>query len=99
MELLYVNTPSLNFKSTEEQLERVSDFFHEMEGNKENIEKVVYVDNYTVEKGILEYAQKHQKDLIIMATHGRKGLGHLFYGSVSEDVVNHSRIPVVTFKI
>ncbi|WP_368662554.1 universal stress protein [Zobellia laminariae] len=34
-----------------------------------------------------------------MSTHGRKGLSHFFMGSIGEDVVNHSKIPVVTFKI
>ena len=38
-------------------------------------------------------------DAIAMPTHGRKGISHLFNGSIGEDVVNHARIPVITFKI
>ena len=34
-------------------------------------------------------------DLIVMGTHGRKGLQHLFAGSVAEHVVRHSNVPVM----
>lgn len=45
---------------------------------------------------ILEYAHKKSIDLIIMGTHGRRGLGHLFLGSVSEEVVRLAECPVLT---
>jgi len=32
---------------------------------------------------------------MIMGTHGRTGLGHLFVGSVAEKVIRHSEIPVI----
>jgi len=35
-------------------------------------------------------------DLIVMGTHGRKGLGHLVLGSVAERVVRESAVPVLT---
>ncbi|MDQ7842305.1 MAG: universal stress protein [Armatimonadota bacterium] len=44
---------------------------------------------------ILEVAGEIQADLIVMGTHGRTGLTHLFFGSVAEHVVRHSRIPVL----
>jgi nucleotide-binding universal stress UspA family protein len=50
----------------------------------------------TVEKGVLEYAQEIEADIIIMYTHGREGLERIFKGSIAEDVVNHSPIPVMT---
>ena len=49
------------------------------------------------EKGILHFANDHQMDMIAMATHGFKGLAHLLLGSVAENVVNHTQIPVWTF--
>lgn len=45
---------------------------------------------------ILEAAANLDADLIVMGTHGRTGLAHVFVGSVAEHVVRHSRIPVLT---
>jgi len=45
---------------------------------------------------ILQYAQKHEIDLIVMSTHGRTGLMHLLLGSVAENVVRKSKCPVLT---
>jgi nucleotide-binding universal stress UspA family protein len=48
------------------------------------------------EKVILEVARSRSADLIVMGTHGRKGLGHFFLGSVAERVVRHADCPVLT---
>jgi nucleotide-binding universal stress UspA family protein len=45
---------------------------------------------------ILKYADKNGIDLIIMGTHGRSGLGKVFFGSVAQRVVQSSIIPVLT---
>lgn len=45
---------------------------------------------------ILEVAQKEGVDLIIMGTHGRKGLERAIFGSVCDKVVRNSKIPVLT---
>ena len=47
---------------------------------------------------ILETARTEQVDLIVMATHGRTGLGHLFVGSVAERVVRLAPCPVLTIR-
>ncbi len=47
---------------------------------------------------ILDVAREIGADLIVMGTHGRTGLGHVFFGSVAEHVVRHSRIPVLTVR-
>jgi nucleotide-binding universal stress UspA family protein len=47
---------------------------------------------------ILRYAQEEDIDLIVMGTHGRRGLGHLFLGSVAEEVVRMSDCPVLTIR-
>ena len=52
-----------------------------------------------IEKGIINYSNKANADLIGIATHGRTGLAHFFNGSVSEDIVNHAIKPVITFRI
>ena len=48
--------------------------------------------------GILQAAIDAGVDLIVMATHGRKGLSHFFVGSVAEQVVRESRCPVLTIR-
>lgn len=48
--------------------------------------------------GILDAAKEIKADLIVMGTHGRTGLAHVFFGSVAEHVVRHSRVPVLTVR-
>lgn len=43
---------------------------------------------------ILAGARESEADLIAMTTHGRSGLGRLLFGSVAEEVLRHSDIPV-----
>ena len=47
-------------------------------------------------KRIVEHADETRADLIVMATHGRGGLGHLLLGSVAEKVVRTAKCPVLT---
>lgn len=45
---------------------------------------------------ILDYARDEEIDLIVMATHGRRGLRRFLLGSVAEEVVQHADCPVLT---
>lgn len=47
---------------------------------------------------ILEYAELHEIDLIVQATHGRTGLKHLLMGSVAENIVRSAKCPVLTVR-
>ncbi len=58
-------------------------------------ETVTRVSGDPVE-GILGAEKELGADLIVMATHGRTGLAHLFLGSVAEKVVRESPCPVFT---
>ncbi|MBV1924071.1 MAG: universal stress protein [Flavobacteriaceae bacterium] len=99
VKLLYVNLPGQNYGSTNEMIERVHKFLLEADGNLNQVENVVYYNDYSVEDGIFNYSNYAGIDMIALPTHGRRGLSHFFSGSISEDLVNHSKIPVVTFKI
>ena len=44
---------------------------------------------------ILKTIEAEDIDLVIMGTHGRKGLEHTFFGSVAENVVKKSPVPVL----
>jgi len=47
---------------------------------------------------ILTVAQEIEADVVAMGTHGRRGVSHLFIGSVAEHVVRHSPVPVWTVR-
>ena len=47
---------------------------------------------------IIRFAHERDVDLIVMGTHGRSGLQHVFLGSVAEKVVRHASCPVLTVR-
>ena len=47
-------------------------------------------------KAVVQVAGEVDADLIVMKTHGRKGLAHLLVGSVAEEVVRSAPCPVLT---
>lgn len=49
-------------------------------------------------KEILNMSNEIGADLIIMGTHGKKGMDRLLFGSVAEKVVRNSEIPVLTMR-
>lgn len=99
MHLIYVNTPDNGFKSSTEIDRLVSGFLKKADGSLENLSAVNIVSDYSVENGVLNFANNIGADLIAIATHGRTGLAHFFEGSISEDITNHSTLPVMTFKV
>lgn len=93
--LVYINTPGDDFLSTADIYEKVSKFLQAAGTGKE----VEIYNDYNVERGVLNFSENIGADIIGIPTHGRKGLSHFFMGSIGEDIANHSKIPVVTFKI
>jgi nucleotide-binding universal stress UspA family protein len=69
--------------------------------------KKLMLKNYTInifndlseEEGVIYFADSINADLIAMATHGRTGFAHVLAGSIAEDVVSHSKRPVLTFVV
>lgn len=47
---------------------------------------------------IVEEAKRWRADLIVLGTHGRRGLSHVFLGSVAEGVVRISTTPVLLIR-
>ncbi len=90
-----VNTPG-NFETTRDSMNRIRTFVQKH--HFENIKAEVY-NSLSEESGIIEFADDIDADLIAMTTHGRTGLLHLITGSIAEDVVNHSKRPVWTYKV
>tara|TARA_B110000211_G_scaffold56116_1_gene62548 strand:+ start:4929 stop:5750 length:822 start_codon:yes stop_codon:yes gene_type:complete len=95
MHLLFVNTPR-EFQTTSQANATISKFIADIETKDFTVN--IYNDT-SIERGVLQFAKDTNAQLIGMSTHGRKGLSHFFNGSVSEDLVNHANMPVITFKI
>jgi nucleotide-binding universal stress UspA family protein len=62
------------------------------------IKREVIIEIGRPEDVILDIQAKLSTDLVVMATHGRKGFRHLMLGSVAERVVRESRAPVLTVR-
>ncbi|MCC9168399.1 universal stress protein [Pontibacter harenae] len=95
LHLVYINTPGA-FESTGNVKKKLESFASN--AGFQNYTSNVYND-VVEEDGILHFAHDINADLIMMATHGRTGLAHLLSGSIAEDLVNHTSIPVLTLHI
>ena len=93
--LVTINTPQ-KFSDTDSLNAKMEAFIKDYDIDDYTLN--VY-DDFSIDKGIINFAKFIDADLIGMGTHGRKGISHFFNGSRGEDVVNHATLPVVTFKI
>ena len=60
--------------------------------------KAVTAKSDLVSDAIIATAKKHKCDLIIMASHGRRGIKRLLLGSETQQVLTHSHIPVLVLR-
>jgi len=95
VEFLWVKTPH-SIENVELIMEEFNNVLskYEISSSSFTIIREVFPDD-----GILEYAKDSESDMIAMATHARRGLAHLFSGSLTEDVMNHASIPLWSFKL
>lgn len=93
--LLLVNTPN-NFTSSSVAKKRIEIFIADTNYTNHTIH--THNDD-SIEKGIRNFADEIDADVIGISTHGRQGISHFFNGSIGEDIVNHAVRPVITFKI
>lgn len=93
--LVHINTPG-NFQREVVVRRYMEDFAKKLQLKNYTIN--LFSDN-TEEEGIIYFADQVEADLIAMATHGRTGFAHVIAGSIAEDVVSHSKRPVLTFVI
>jgi|SRR5512134_2758436 nucleotide-binding universal stress UspA family protein len=49
-------------------------------------------------EGIVDAAQKRNCDLVLMASNGRRGLARLAVGSVTDKVIQLSKVPVLVYR-
>lgn len=77
-------------QAAEETVARVED---------RGIEAVSVVEEGQPYATILDYADDAAIDVIVMGTHGRRGLDRFLLGSVTEKVVRTAEVPVVTVRL
>ena len=95
LHIVFINTPAL-FRRTAEIMPELKKFA-----------KRFMLKDYTLniyndineEDGVRNFLSDVNGDMIAIATHGRRGIGHLIAGSIAEDVVNHIECPIWTAKL
>jgi nucleotide-binding universal stress UspA family protein len=60
--------------------------------------KTIYVADRYAGDAIIETAEAEGQNLIVMASHGRRGLGRLLLGSQASEVLSRSKVPVLIVK-
>jgi nucleotide-binding universal stress UspA family protein len=92
----HVPHPSLDLiereiaENSEKMMDRVCE--EDLQGCSRFVKKILVGD---AASEIIRYADEMKVDLIIMGTHGRKGLEKALFGSVAEKVVKNSPVPVL----
>lgn len=100
VDLVYVNVPGTAFKSST-QIDQAAHEFLSIADFEAPIhpKDVIYLNGYSIEQAIFDYGEKISADALAIPTHGRKGLAHFYNGSLGEDIANHAKLPVFTFKM
>lgn len=93
--MVWVNTPN-NFERDKLTKIRMRQF---IEKHKISNCTVNIYNDISEEDGIISFSEEKNADMIAMITHGRTGFAHLIAGSIAEDVVNHTKRPVLTYSI
>lgn len=93
LKLVKINTPA-SFTTTRHDRRQMEDFITKF-GLKDSSHETYNYSNE--EDGIIAYAEDVNADMIALGTKQRRGVSHFLTGSIAEDVVNHSKVPVWTF--
>ena len=60
--------------------------------------KPVVVKSDIVSDAVIAAAKKHKVDLVVMASHGRRGIKRLLLGSETQQVLTHASVPVLVLR-
>lgn len=96
VKILYLNNPA--GLMTMDAIEEKATTFCKQTGLK-NANTFAASNVLNEEMTILKFAEEMEIGLIAMATHQRRGVSHLLFGSLTEDAANHSDVPVLAIPI
>lgn len=94
LHLLMINTPTQFLRDLDAK--RIMETFvnhYQLENYTIN-----FRNNTHVREGILDFVSEIKADMLAMGTHGRRGIAHLFFDSVTESVVNRVECPIWTYR-
>jgi len=102
VQLACITTPS-TFISSRQFQERVRHMRTQLEttglhADARMREPSLYNDASIVD-GILHASEDHLADLLVMATHARRGLSRLMTGSITEAVLEETHLPLLVFRL
>jgi nucleotide-binding universal stress UspA family protein len=82
----------------EEEGQRAVERVHDA-GAEAGVDVVASVQSGSASKSILRYVDDNDVDLVVMGTHGRRGVERFLLGSVTERVVRSADVPVMTVRM
>jgi nucleotide-binding universal stress UspA family protein len=68
------------------------------EAQVHDVKATTVIGHGPIAESIIAAAKKHKCNLIVMASHGRKGLQRVLLGSETLDVLTHSHVPVLVLR-
>ncbi|MGA7007655.1 MAG: universal stress protein [Nitrososphaeraceae archaeon] len=100
---LYIVPPNIKsseiFDLAKENGQKIVDEVkHEASAKKLIVQTEVLLDIGSVTKGIVEYAEKNNVNLIVLGTRGISGIKRMLLGSTASGVVTYSHCPVIVVK-
>ncbi len=95
IDYLKVVTPS-NFEPTQKSLRLFNDFAKEY-GVSES--KFTTYNDYKIRRGILDYTESNMRDVIVIFTHGRRGVSRLFADNMASELIGNSKAMILTKRL
>ena len=80
------------------ELKKYMDKYPAKYGIEENKVIKKYNSGFAATPTIIEYIKNNNIDLVIMGTHGRRGLRHMLLGSVTEEVLKTAPCSIITVR-
>ena len=99
LQVVYINTPE-KFLSNPQMEEKAFKFMLQSGlVDTDVFDNIVYFNDYKLEHGLFSFCNKFEANMVVIPTHGRRGLAHYFSENIGEAIVNHSGYPIMTFKV
>lgn len=93
IDLVYINTPG-NFERSTDSIARMNDFVA-ANWKTLSIDSAIVFNDFSVEEGVANFVSEKHPSLVVIFTHGRKGVNRMMHYNITETLVNHIQIPIL----